>query len=126
MARRRRTNPFSLAMKSAEIMGAAPQVISQRLARMADARFPMEERDRKEFVRMAAEKPLAFMEAWQEMAAGMLGVNRALMAALLGGRVRSACPQKAQLRLLDRTLDPIHRKVTSNARRLGKSKSRNR
>lgn len=100
-------------------MLAVPQVVSHRLARMATARFPPEERDRKEFIRMAAEKPQAFVQAWQAMAAGMLGVNRALLTALFGGR-----PHPIQTRLFDRMLDPIHRKVTSNARRLRKTKLR--
>lgn len=124
MTRRRRSNLFSLAMKSAEVMGATSQVMSHRLARMAGARFPMEARDREEFVRMATEKPLAFLEAWQAMAAGILGVNRAMVASLLGGRIYSSRPLKAQLRLLERGLDPIHRKVTANAKRLRKTKSR--
>lgn len=118
MATRRR-RPISPAIKSAEIMAAVPQVVGHRLARMAAARFPLEERDRKEFIRMAAEKPLAFMETWQAMAAGMLGLNRALFTSLFGGR-----PHPTQMRLFDRMLDPIHRKVTSNARRLRKTKLR--
>ncbi|MGE5468285.1 MAG: hypothetical protein ACM3Y9_12750 [Ignavibacteria bacterium] len=124
MARRRRTSMFSLAMKSAEVMGAAPHVVRHRLARMAAARFPMAERDRKEFAGMAAEKPLAFFAAWQGLAAGMLEINRAILASFLGGRPFSSLPHKAQLRALDRALNPIHRKVTSNARRLKNTKLR--
>jgi hypothetical protein len=122
--RRSRRNPFSLAIKSAEVMGAVPQVVSHRLARMATAGFPLEERDRKEFIGMAVEKPLAFIEAWQAMAAGMLGVNQAFLTSLFGGNAYSLHPHAAQLRLFERMLDPIHRQVTSNARRLRKTKLR--
>jgi hypothetical protein len=121
---RRRNNPFSSAIKSTEVMAAIPQVVGHRLARMASAQFPMNARDRDEFLRMALEKPQAFAEAWQAMAAGMFDVQRAFMVSFFGGKPYSTRSQKAQLRLIERTLNPIHRKVTANARRLAKTKLR--
>ena len=135
MPLRRHRNAVSLATRNAELALAAPQVIAHRMARMAAATYPLSARDQKEFHGMGAEKLRAFADSWQAMALQAVRANQTLAAGMLKnfwvpcawGRV--AVPSVAQLQnaalgVLSKGLAPVHRKATSNARRLAGTKLR--
>ncbi|UXY16614.1 hypothetical protein N8I74_06240 [Chitiniphilus purpureus] len=109
-----------------EIWWAAPQVVTQRVTRMALAKQPLSPRDQREFTRMGTEKLDAFsragwamlLECWrmqqQAWFAGLSGWT-----ALAGGQRRPRPPHWDSSRLWAATMAPVHRTVTANARRLG-------
>ena len=136
MKRRRRSSYSSLALKSAELAWAAPQVVAHRLARMSLAGASPSARDRREFERMTSEKTAAFAESWLAMASATMLANQTLaMAALqsfwsapLGSRrqVRAAGRRATQsaLDIMSRGLAPVHRTAVANAKRLARGKRR--
>ena len=126
----------SLAMQSAQLAVAVPQVVAHRVTRMAIAGPKLSQRDRKEFALMVAEKESAFAEAWQAMAVQTVRANQALATTLLrsfwspaswgqplAGKL-AAQMQGASLGILGKGMAPIHRKATANARRLAGTKLR--
>lgn len=126
----------SIAMQSAELAAAVPQVVAHRMARMALAGPTLSPRDRKEFERMVAEKKTAFGEAWSAMATQTVRANQALAVSLLqsfwrssmGGKpatqALAAHMQNATLGILGKGLAPVHRKAVANAKRLAKTRLR--
>jgi hypothetical protein len=131
-----RRKSSTLAIKSAQLALAVPQVVAHRVARMAMAGPALSERDRKEFELMVAEKESAFAEAWQAMAAQTVRANQALAVSMLqsfwspaswgkpvAGKL-AAQMQSATLGILGKGMAPIHRKATANARRLAGTKLR--
>lgn len=136
MATRRKRVNRSLAVKTAELAFAVPQVVAHRVARMALSGPEPSARDRKEFTRMVAEKNVAFAESWLAMSTQAALANQALATSFfrsfLGAArgkqpsvVRSAAQvQKAALGVLGKGLAPVHRKATANAKRLARTKLR--
>jgi hypothetical protein len=135
MASRRKRNASSLAVKSAELAFAAPQVVAHRMARMAVAGPVLSERDRREFQRMGAEKLTAFAESWNAMALQAARANQDLAAGFfrsLWSPLAWASPfahtaaqlHSAALGVLHEGIDPVHREATANARRLARTKLR--
>ncbi|MGY8905401.1 MAG: polyhydroxyalkanoate granule-associated phasin [Burkholderiales bacterium] len=126
----------SLAVKSAELALAVPQVVAHRVTRMAMAGPTLSPRDRKEFDLMVAEKESAFAASWSAMATQTVRANQALAtsmfrsfwsAALRGKPVRApsaAALRRAALGIVGKGLDPVHRKAVANAKRLAKTRLR--
>jgi hypothetical protein len=111
-----------------EIAWAAPQVIAMRTQRAWQAGPTPGTRDRREFTRMGQEKLEAYAESVSAM--GLLWWQAQLSAAssLAAGTWMNplasfARPRTAALMpmLVARGLHPVHRRVTANVRRLGRS-----
>lgn len=127
-------NVFSLAIKATELAYVVPQVVAQRVMRMAMAGPLPSTRDRKEFQTMNSEKAAAFAESWSAMAAQTLRVNQALSMAylracylpFLGNRATAVTVftqlQSAAISILAMGLAPVHGKAVANARRLARTK----
>ncbi|MDQ6685865.1 MAG: hypothetical protein M3Z16_12160 [Pseudomonadota bacterium] len=136
MVARRNRGTRSLAVKSAELALAVPQVVAHRVTRMALAGPKLSARDRREFELMVAEKNAALGESWLAMAAQAALANRALTASFLRSFVavtRGKKPaatasavqfQRAALGVLGKGLAPVHRKAVANAKRLARTKLR--
>jgi hypothetical protein len=123
---RRRTR--SNAAKLGELGIAAPQVIAQRLSRMALAGAAPSARDRKEITGMVVEKQLAFAQSWAAMWAESLRWQQQFVLSFLKGP-RAVTRQMAAVGLaIDRVagkgLAPVHRKAVGNAKRLSRAKPR--
>lgn len=85
---------------------------------------------------MVNEKHVAFAQAWSDMAMQAFRANQALTIFMLrsffapfsvkkpSASSVAAQVQNAAIRVLDKGLAPVHRKVVSNAKRLAKSKLR--
>ena len=102
----------SLALKSAELAGAAPQVIAMRLTRMAAAGHQPTAHDRAEMFRMGNEKLMAFSQSWLAMWTAWW-----LLPLRLGFNWRGA-GARAATTILGEGLAPIHKAATANVRRL--------
>ncbi|HKX41376.1 MAG TPA: polyhydroxyalkanoate granule-associated phasin [Burkholderiaceae bacterium] len=130
MPARHHRHAQTLATKTAELALAAPQVVAQRLARMAVAGPLPSARDRREFQRMGAEKATAFAESWNAMAQQAARANQALVASFWRAAwspwmlaqlpANAALLQSAALGVLSKGLAPVHRTATANAKRLGR------
>ena len=126
----------SLAVQTAELAAAVPQVMAHRVTRMALAGAMPSERDRKEFKLMSDEKTAAFAESWVAMstqavvASQALGLSmfRSMWAPALGRKpsvgALSAQMQNAALGVLGKGMAPVHRKAVANAKRLARTKLR--
>jgi hypothetical protein len=113
-SRRRSTR---LSRQATELAIAVPQVVAHRLTRMALAGAVPNARDRREFHGMGQEKVHAFWQSWFAMGWAMTqGMQKAWLAMLQGARV----PLIDAEHILSRGLAPVHRKATSNARRLAR------
>jgi len=119
----------SLAIRTAELAFAAPQVVAHRLARMASAGPTLPKRDQKEFRLMTSEKLAAFAASWTTMVLQVLRVQQAIYLSVvrslwspwLGSRASSrmtAQLQNAALGVLNKGIAPVHRTATANAKRL--------
>lgn len=135
--------------KAAETMVAAPQVIAQRTARMAQAGPAPNAIDQRELLMMGVEKAIAFSQAWMNSTAEIMAFQQqAVNAALrLGWGMASASNPMAAVssplawmrasvdllsgsqraltimpRVAHGAVKPIHAKATSNARRLARRK----
>ena len=132
MSSRQNRNMFSLAVKSAQLSYAVPQVVAQRVTRMAIAGPLPSARDQKEFHTMSAEKAAAFAESWSAMAAETLRVNqmlsmtflRAFWSPFYGNKATAATVvaqlQSAAFGILEKGLAPVHGKAVANAKRLAR------
>lgn len=108
MSTRSRKSANRLVRQMNEIAWAAPQVVAQRVARMATAGPKPSARDRREFSNMGLEKVAAFQQAWLAMGATAL---RASATAWMN-------PFAATMAVLNAGVAPVRRKAVSNARRL--------
>jgi hypothetical protein len=136
MTTRRTRKSRSVAAKTMELALAVPQVVAHRVTRMALAWPKLSDRDRKEFQMMVNEKHAAFAQAWGDMAMQTFRANQALTASVLrcfftpfpyrkpSAASIAAQVQSAVVGVLGKGLAPIHRKATSNARRLARTKLR--
>jgi hypothetical protein len=115
--------------QTTQMMLAAPQVVMQRLARMARAGAHPSRADQREFHRMGAEKVAAFGESWQAMAMQMVKVQQAFTLSMLrnwrleGAAAKAWSPgastwQGAALDVLGKGLAPVRRRAVANAKRL--------
>lgn len=126
----RSTRRKPIAVKSAELALTVPHVIAHRIARMAAAGPVPTMSDRVEFIRMHVEKTAACFESWNAMTLQAWRANHAFNAAIiralfLTGAGRHASVVEAASRLtrhsaaiVHKGLDPVHRRVIANARRL--------
>jgi hypothetical protein len=116
---------------------AAPQVVADRLARVARAGATPSARDVAEFHRMGAEKIVAFGAAWQAMALAAMRAQQAYLRAVsLAMRSpwwiaphRLADPARRtqdSIDVLTAGLAPIRHAAVGNARRLGRARRRKR
>ena len=133
---RTRRKSKSMAVKSAELAFAVPQVVAHRLTRMALGSTVPSKRDRKEFSTMISEKQIAFSQAWTAMAAETFRLNQSIAASLFGSFVFPGHGTKASSMSLSRKMQgaasaivskglaPVHRTAVANAKRLGRSKAR--
>lgn len=139
MPARRARKSSSVAMQSAELAMAVPQVLAHRMMRMALAGPVLSERDRREFQNMVTEKQAAFTQAWFAMAAESFRANQAMALSLFGSMFNpfsmskgpaqvatnmAADMQAAAMGVLGKGLKPVHRKASANARRLAKTRLR--
>lgn len=132
----RRRHRSSLALQSAELAMAVPQVMAHRLTQMAQAGHAPSARDRREFQRMYSEKGSAFAESWLAMGWQMLRAQQAMMLSIwqsmwwpamwgrplarsLGGQM-----QRAGWAIAGRGLAPVHRTAVANAKRLSRRRVR--
>ena len=115
------------ALQAAELGLAAPQVIAHRLTRMALAGHTPNARDRKEFTGMVAEKQLAFAQAWMAMCTEGWRLQQELALSWMRGATpaqQTARAKKGMARIAGAGLAPVHRKATSNAKRLARTRLR--
>ncbi|MBI5278364.1 MAG: hypothetical protein HY854_18130 [Burkholderiales bacterium] len=106
-----------LSRQATELAVAVPQVIAHRLTRMGMAGAFPNARDRREFHGMGREKVVAFWQSWFAMGWAVVRASQlAWIATLQGARV----PLVDANDLLSKGLAPVHRKATSNARRLAR------
>ena len=94
-----------------EIWFAAPQVIAHRVQRMHRAGATPSARDVREFTLMGQEKVEAFFESWLAMSLRLWQVQ--LQLGLRPWLATAAAGMK-----------PVHKRVTANAKRLGRRRSR--
>lgn len=126
----------SLAIQTAELALAAPQVVAHRLTRMALAGHTPSARDRKEFHQMGAEKIAAFQESWMAMYLQAWRVQQQMMLSAMqsfwmpwgraGGSSTNALAQwqKAAVGIMGQGMAPVHRRAVANAKRLNRTKLR--
>lgn len=121
-----------LADQTLELSMAVPQVMAERLTRMAFSGLNPSKRDHDEFVLMGSEKVLAFQQswaamwaqAWQSQAALADSLTRSSLA-MVSGRPGEASDLLLQVpgaaaEVLSAGLAPLHGKTVANARRLSR------
>ena len=141
MNKKARRSALRIGMQTAELMFAAPQVVTHRMGRMRAAGAAPKARDQREFQRMGTEKMAAFGESWNQMALEMLKANQQMAQAWVSAWslplrttsitaarrsfIRAAAQmQSSALRVMSSGLTPVHRRATANAKRLGRVKVR--
>jgi hypothetical protein len=135
MPMRRPRTSSSLAGKLAELSFAAPQVVAHRLTRMVLAGQTPSARDKKEFELMVAEKKLAFGQSWNAMAVQAALANQTLALSVFksfwlptrrkpSARAVASQIQRAAVGVLNKGVEPVHRKAVANAKRLARTKLR--
>jgi hypothetical protein len=106
---------------------ASPVVMAKRLSRLTLAGPPPGPVDRKEIVRMVTEKLDASGESIRTTATGITKANQQFLHILMlsaGDGVGLRCERltnsvlTSSLQIVDQSIAPFHRRVTSNARRL--------
>lgn len=119
-----------LAVKSAELAMAVPQVVAHRVARMALSGSSPTARDIKEFDRMSQEKMSAFMESWSSMTFQTWRVYQQVAFSafqsfwypIFGLRKprqsTSSLMNNALPNILMKGMLPVHRRAVANAKRL--------
>ena len=130
MASSRSRKSASLARKSTQLALATPQVIAQRVTRMALSGANPSSRDRRELSRMTSEKTLAFVGSWNAMALQMIRTQQTLMSSWMTsiwmpwlGRPMTPATltkqmQDAAVAVALSGLGPVHRAAVANAKRL--------
>jgi hypothetical protein len=113
-----------LATQLGELAVATPQVVAQRMLRMATAGVQPNERDRREMRLMGDEKLHAFQQSWLAMWSQAWHSNMAFMQGLISGAVTPWSgghkAADAAARVLAAGVAPIHGKAVANARRLAR------
>ena len=121
-------NLMKVGTQTAELALAAPQVIGHRVTRMMNAGTIPDARDVTEFSRMSSEKTAAFAESWFEMCLELMRANERLGFTLMrawwnawfnaGFGRHSRELQSAALGIAAKGMEPVHRAVVANAKRL--------
>lgn len=133
MPTRRHRKTQTLAAKTAELAVAVPQIVAHRMTRLALAGPAPSARDRAEFHRMSAEKMAAFSRSWTAMALQTALASQALAASFVrsvwapqppAAGTAAAQWHEAALDVIDKGLDPVHRKAVANAKRLARTRLR--
>ena len=132
MKHRRRNPSHRLAVQAVELSLAAPQVVAQRVARMARAGATPSAADRREFTRMGAEKVAAFWQSWFAMGMATWQQSAQLWAGAWGwpawpagargrpGAVAFGRLPDAAGRVLAAGIAPVHGRAVANAKRLAR------
>lgn len=122
-----------LTTQAIELSMAAPQVVAQRLTRMAMASINPSQNDHDELMLMGSEKLLAFQQSWVAMwnqawhaqVALAESLTRGSLALASGGDAHDDHPAQllmqmpaAAAKVLSAGLAPVHDKTMANARRL--------
>lgn len=132
----RRTRPDAhqhLTTQAIELSMAAPQVVAQRLTRMAFAGVNPSQKDHDELMLMGSEKLLAFQQSWMAMWTQAWHSQMELAESLTRGSLALASGSaanddhpaqvlmqvpEAAAKVLSAGLAPVHDQTMSNARRL--------
>ena len=122
-----------LSKQALELSIAAPQVVAQRVARMAMAGPNPSARDQKEFKQMSDEKVAAFYQSWSAIWSQMFksqfviahAMNSAVVSAMLSGRSPSMgtafqAVASETSKVMSAGMKPVHRKAVPNAKRLSR------
>lgn len=122
-----------LTTQAIELSMAAPQVVAQRLTRMAMAGINPSQAHHDEFMLMGSEKLLAFQQSWMAMwdqawraqVALAESLTRGSLALASGGNALDDHPAQVLMqmpdtaaRVLSAGLAPVHGQAMANARRL--------
>ncbi|HEX4857085.1 MAG TPA: polyhydroxyalkanoate granule-associated phasin [Limnobacter sp.] len=120
-----------LSTQALELSLAAPQVMAQRMVRMALAGSKPTPQDQKEFHEMSDEKVQAFYQSWAaiwvQMFKSQLAVAEAMTTAfttaMVAGKALSAdstlqAISREANKVLYAGMEPVHRKAVANAKRL--------
>jgi hypothetical protein len=108
---------------------AVPEVVGQRIMRMALAGSSPSKADRDEFSRMSTEKVSAFYESWNAIFLAAWRANLQCLASwtawpsvwlVAGRRSHSTTLQRAVLDIVASGMAPVHRRAVGNAKRLRK------
>ncbi len=117
-------------MKSAELSTAVPEVIAHRMSQFMFAGYQTSDDHHEEFQLMWSEKNDAFVESWQAMADQTMKINQEFYSSMVKAiftpwwkmsHIDLYNPKKlnkAALSIINKGLEPIHSKTTSNAKRL--------
>jgi hypothetical protein len=128
---RKRNATSQLARHALDIAIAAPQVVAARTAQMALAGATPSAKDRREFMRMFAEKHNAFQQGWFAMCAESLHIQQQAAWSMMGAwwlpnslskLTSPAALSRDALAIIGRGVAPTRHKVVANAKRLGKAK----
>lgn len=132
-ASRNRTHQ-RLTHQAIELSVAAPQVMAERLTRMAFAGLNPSRRDHDEFLLMGSEKVLAFQQSWAAMWAqawqSQVALAQSLASsglALASGRPAEASDLLMQVpdaaaKVISAGLAPVHGKAVANVKRLSRQR----
>ena len=108
---------------------AVPQVIAQRLTRMALAGPNPSAKDQHEFYTMGAEKVWAFYESWWAMSLAVAEKNQHMLMSMFMTPWKMTNPssflsseklQKDALDVMNKGMTPVRKRAVSNARRLSR------
>ncbi|GAA0412153.1 hypothetical protein GCM10009133_20650 [Cocleimonas flava] len=120
----------SIAMQSVELSTSVPEVMARRIGQFMFAGYQPNENHQEEFELMWSEKSDAFVESWQAMAEQTSKINQEIYSSVVKAmftpwwemNALEVCTpkkmNKAALSIINKGLEPIHAKTTSNAERL--------
>lgn len=120
-----------LSQQALELSIATPQVVAQRLTRMAFSGPNMSARDQKEFKQMSDEKVTAFYQSWTAIWTQMFQSQFALAQVMVSTFTAAAVAGKSPCvtsaisamsneanKIMSAGIEPVHRQAMSNAKRL--------
>lgn len=120
-----------LSRQAWELSVAAPQVMAQRMVRMALAGSQPSLQDQKEFKEMSDEKVEAFYQSWSAIWVQMFksqmaiaeAMTTAVTTAVVAGKALSADSTLSAMsreanKVIYAGMEPVHRKAVANAKRL--------
>ena len=122
----------SLIAKAAELATAVPQVVLQRMTRMALAGPVASPADQREFHRMVSEKGAAFNESWRAIATEAARAHWVLTASFVNalwapkfqgeGSPVAMIEQlhHAAVSVVNEGVSPVHQRAVKNAKRLAR------
>ncbi|MCR2745873.1 polyhydroxyalkanoate granule-associated phasin [Limnobacter parvus] len=124
-----------LSQQALELSIATPQVVAQRLTRMAFAGPNMSAQDQKEFKQMSDEKVTAFYQSWNAIWVQMFKSQFALAQVMVSTFTAAAVAGKSPCvtsaisamsnevnKIMSAGIEPVHRQAVSNARRLSRNR----